>query len=211
MARDLPAAMDTTLASGGLRLIHLVSLALSQGTYRYALSPVDITFGGATYTATAGEFNEVQETTERQAPSLRLVLQNVDGVLGRLLDPRDSTGADQRGRRVTVTTITEADIADSTAKVEDTFFIDAVSLSRLAAVFVLGNPMAVGIKVPHFVTQPYFCPWAATAYRGPECGSTSLEKTCPGTLVACRQRFEPGEALRFGGFPGRAAWRRVVL
>lgn len=207
------AAMQTTLAGAALRLVRLVELRLVQATYRYALgSAATVSFGGQSYSPTAGAYNEWRETTERRGPSFDLRLQNLDGVLGALCDPTVSTGRDQRGRRVVIRTVTEADIADADAVLTDTFFVNAVAVTRVLVSFALGNSPAQMVSVPSFVTQPYLCVWARTAYKGAECGSRSSEASCGGTLSDCRKRFGPREALRFGGFPlGRAASRRVTL
>lgn len=207
------AAMQTTLAGDKVRLINLVELRLVQGTYYYAIgSAASVSFGGLTYTPTAGAYGERRETTERRGPAFDLRLQNLDGVLGALCDPTVSTGRDQRGRRAIIRTVTEADILDATALIEDAFFINGASVTRLLVSFALGNAPAQMVMVPSFITQPYLCPWAATAYKGQECGSRSSLTTCGGTLPDCRARFGPGEALRTGAFPlGRSQYRRPPL
>src|SRR6185503_7868700 len=48
-----------------------------------------------TFAPTAGSFGEIQESAERQMPSLQLILQNADGVLGPLCHP-DAGGEDLR-------------------------------------------------------------------------------------------------------------------
>ena len=196
--------MTTALAADAVRLLHLVTLSLSQGTYRYAISGVDVTFGGNTYTATAGAFSQLEETTQRGAPSVRLVLQNADGVLGALCDPLVG-GVDQRGKRVTIEAVEETTIADSTAVVTDTLLISHYRMLRDAIEFTLGSPMAVAVQVPYLVAGPTRCPWP---YKGAECGSVSALTTCGKTLTDCKARFPAGEALRFGGAMGRTRARR---
>ena len=203
--RSPAAAMQTALAGDGVRLIFLIEIVLSQGTYRYAIAATDITFGGSTYTATAGFWSEVEESADIAAPRFRLTLQNLDGVLGALLDGLMATGADGRGRRLTVKTIEEGTIADSTAVLSDTFLISDYRLDRERVVLTLGTAGYLMALVPNRTIGSVRCPWV---YKGAECGSVSTEKTCAKTLEDCKARFPAGAALRFGGQMGRAQSRR---
>lgn len=204
MARDLPTGMDTALAASTLRLIPLVEMVLSQGTYRYALAATDVTFGGSTYTATAGAFSELAETTDRGAPTFRLVLQNADGVLGTLVDGLGS-GADARGKRITIRTIEEGQVGDATAVVSDTFLVSDCRCTRETVSFSLGSPMAVTVEAPYRTLGSPRCPWV---YKSLECGSVSTEAKCGKAIADCKARFSADEALRFGGNPGRTRNRR---
>lgn len=196
--------MQTALAAGGLRIIRLVELSLSQGTYRYAFAPVDVSFGGSTYTATSGAVSDAEESADGSAPQFRIVLQNVDGVIGALVDGL-LTGADARGKRVTVRTVEESQIADSSAVITDTYLISDYRLTREAVILSVGSPMAAAVLVPHRILGSTRCPWV---YKGPECGSQSTEKTCGKTLSDCRARFPADAFLRFGGYIGRSKSRR---
>lgn len=204
MARALPTAMDTALAADSLRLIYLIEMALTQGTYRYALAATSITFDGAVYLATAGGFSEMAETTDRGAASFRLTLQNADGVLGPLLDGLGS-GADARGKRITLRAIEETTIADATAVVTDVFAISDYRILRDAVAFSIGSPMATAVEAPHRTLGATRCPWV---YRSAECGSLAAPSTCGKTIKDCQARFDKGEALRFGGTPARVRSRR---
>lgn len=203
--RSPAAAMQTALAGDGVRLIFLIEIVLSQGTYRYAISPVDITFSGSTYSATAGFWSEREQPSDGAVPQFRLTLQNIDGVLGSLLDGLVATGADARGRRITIRTIEEGTIADSTAVIARTFLISDCRLDRERVVLTIGAPAYLMTQVPERTIGSVRCPWV---YKGSECGSVSTEKSCGKTLEDCKARFPAGAALRFGGKMGRAQSRR---
>lgn len=205
--RDVPAGMEATLAADKLRLIVLIEAHWAQATAYYALNHVAVSFGGRTYSAAAGAYSEIQESARREAPTFRLVLQNLDGVIGALVDPHTG-GEDQRGRRVVVRQVTEADIADATAVIEDTFVIDAYSCDRSTATFKMGSPRATDLKIPFRRIQAASCPWP---YKGAECGSVSTLATCDKSRGDCRARFPTGAALRWGGHLVGSSTRRIFV
>lgn len=206
--RSPASAFQTAIQGDQWRPIWLLELRLSTGTLRYAINPVDVTFNALTYTAVPASVGAIQESAERQAPQVRVRLQNVDGVLGPLVDALNASGADPRTLRAVVTMVEASNLADATAKIEDTLVIDSVTISREAVEFILGSPFATGILVPLRAAGSYTCPWE---YKGAHCGSESPEKSCGKTLADCRLRFPKGDALRFGGLPGRVTTRRTVL
>jgi phage-related protein len=199
--------MATTLAGDSLRIIRLVELQLEQATYRYAFGPNDVTWSSLTWTATAGAHTDAQESAQREAPTLRLSMQNLDGVLGKLVDPLVG-GKDPRGRRVVIREVTEADIADASSVRSTTYVIDSVQCGRTAVVFQLGSPYALVVMVPSRTVGSVRCQWV---YRDRYCGSTSTLKECGKTLADCKMRFGTGEALRFSPGLARTRSRRVFF
>lgn len=205
--RTATEAMQDTLAGDSLRLIRLIEMALEQGTYRYGLNiPYAITWNGLTWNPMPGQYGEIQESAERQAPQFALTLQNLDGVLGRLFDPLVG-GKDPRGRRVTLREITEADAADADAVLSDTFVIESWSATRAQVALRLGAPWATEILVPSRRMGGLRCSFI---YKGPDCGSLSAESACPKTPGACAVR-NTGRPLPFSNPPTRTRPRRAFF
>ena len=95
--RSKNAAFLALLQGDQLDLVALVEIArASASPLRYALDTEARVWNGLTFTPTAGAFGEIQESAEREVPSLQLVLQNADGVLGPLCFP-EAGGEDLRG------------------------------------------------------------------------------------------------------------------
>lgn len=177
--------------------------------HRFALWPQDVSHLGETWTATGGGFTERQESTQREAPALRLILQNVDGSLGALVDGLRSGGRDARRRRITLHETLPDFLGQSEATISDVFFSENYRINDAAVAFEIGNPMAVSLIVPDRTVNPYGCRWR---YGSEECGvlpgvsSTYLK--CARTRDDCRLR-NPSGPLPYGAFPS-VNTRRVV-
>lgn len=210
--RSLAAGYLALLTSDALDLVVLVEIqrAGTAAPLRYAIDTEDRTWNGETWTSTSGAFGEVQESAEREIPSLQMVLQNADGVLGPLVHP-GSGGEDLRGRRCIVRQADRRllDGPDPSALVvEWTFFVNAYSfVGREAVAFELGVFPAEVRDVPDRTLQGLRCRWI---YKGPHCGYAGTLPTCARTVDACRQRFGE-EPIRFGGFPTSADARALQV
>lgn len=194
-----------------LDLVTLVEIPVSADvTLRYAIDTQDRTWNGSTWTATSGGFGELQESAEREIPAMRLILQNVDGVLGPLLHPKTG-GTDIRGRRVTLYTLDRRLLDAATpvdAAIEVALFVnDVVWVDRQAVALELGVFPAESIRVPDRTLQGLRCRWI---YRGTHCGYVGDLDTCDRTREDCRRHF-PDEPLRFGGFPSAADARTLTV
>lgn len=205
-ARD--ATLLSLLQSDQLDATLLVQIALASSTLRLALDTADRTWNGQTWTATAGAVTEIQESGEREVPSLQLILQNLDGVIGAALDPA-SGGEDVRRRRVTIYQCDRRRLTGAAAAslvIEWEFIASSAQwLGREAVAIELGVFPASEVLVPDRTLQGLRCRWR---YRGEHCGATSDLPDCERTVAACRLRF-PNEALRFGGFPTSADARAL--
>jgi phage-related protein len=202
--RTPAAAGASALAARELRLIVLVEIVFSSEiTYRYALADTDITYNGALWYKTRGGFTDIQESTQREAPTLRLLLQNIDGTLGALVDGIRS-GADLRRKRITIHEVEASVVGTANAGISTTFVVEDYRITGDAVALSIGTAMAVTIKVPSRTTQPYTCDWR---YGSQECGVipgvTSAFTTCARTLADCRARNP--STVPFGGFPSVTA------
>jgi len=206
--RSKNTAFLALLQGEALDLVALVEIATSEDPLRYAIDTEARVWSGLTFTATSGFFGEIQESAERQIPSLQLVLQNADGVLGPLCHP-DTGGEDLRGRRVTIRQASRAMLTGATPNdlvIEWVLFINSYSfVGREAVAFDLGVFPAESIRVPDRTCQGLRCRWL---YKGAHCGYVGDLATCDKTLDDCRRHFAD-EPLRFGGFPTAADARAL--
>ena len=207
--RSKNAAFLALLQGDQLDLVALVEITRASGApLRYALDTEARVWNGLTFEPTAGSFGEIQESAEREIPSLQMVLQNADGVLGPLCHP-GTGGEDLRGRRVTIRQAARSMLTGTTPAdlvIEWVLFVNAYSwIGREAVAFDLGVFPAEAIRVPDRTLQGLRCRWI---YKGVHCGYVGDLATCDKTREDCRRHFED-EPLRFGGFPTAADARAL--
>lgn len=206
--RSKDATFLALMQSDQLDLVLLVEIETAGDPLRYAIDTEARTWNGVTWSPTAGGLAEIQESAEREVPSLQLVLQNMDGVLGPLAHP-DAGGEDLRGRRVTIRQANRGMLTGGTAAdlvIEWTFFVNAYSwIGRSAVAFDLGVFPAEDVQVPERSLQGIRCRWI---YQGAHCGDSSGLPTCARTVADCRRHFGD-DPLRFGGFPTAADARAL--
>jgi len=206
--RQKNAAFLALLQGDELDLVALIEIQRTTTPLRFALDTAPQVWNALTFEPTSGAFGEIQESAEREVPSLQLVLQNADGALGPLCLP-DAGGEDLRGRRVTVRQASRALLAGASPEdlvIEWTFFVNAYSfIAREAVAFDLGVFPAEEIRVPDRTLQGLRCRWI---YKGAHCGYVGDLPTCDKTREDCRRHFED-EPLRFGGFPTSADARAL--
>ena len=210
--RTLAADFLALLTSDALDLVVLVEIqrAGAAAPLRYAIDTEPRTWNGLAFAATSGAFGEVQESAEREIPSLQKAPERVDRVLGPLAHP-GSGGEDLRGRRCIVR---QADrrlldgASPSALVIEWTFFVNAYSfVGREAVAFELGVFPAEVRDVPDRTLQGLRCRWI---YKGTHCGYAGSLPSCAKTIDACRQHFGE-EPIRFGGFPTSADARALQV
>jgi len=202
----------TLLQGDQLDLVSLVEIQTSGTPLRYALDTEPRVWNSLTFAATSGSFGEIQESAEREVPSLQLVLQNVDGVLGPIVHPH-AGGEDLRGRRVSIYQAARALLSETPALahvIDWTFFVNSYQwVGREAVAFDLTIFPASSIRIPDRTLQGIRCRWVRH-YKGKHCGYTGDLPTCEGTVQDCMAHFSgEGEAIRFGGFPSSADGRAL--
>lgn len=208
--RTLSSAARAAFEAATSGRVYLVEIPLGIATMRYALWPFAVSHLGETWSPTAASFEDRQESTQREAPQLRLILQNVDGVLGALVDGLRS-GADARRRRITIHETLPDFLGEDDATISDTFLSEDYRINGEAVAFEIGSAMAVGLLVPDRTTNPYGCRWR---YGSEECGVipgvSSSFLTCGRNREDCRLR-NPTGPLPYGGFPSVNVRRTLGL
>lgn len=171
----------------------------------FAIDTQPHTWNSKTFAATSGFVGQLQESAEREVPTLQIVLQNADGVIGPLAYTA-TDGVDFRGRRVIVREAARSLLTGANPEsrvIEWVFFVNASAwLSRAAIAFDVGVFPAEQIRVPWRNCQGLRCRWVQN-YKGRHCGYAGDLATCEGTVEDCARHF-PDEPLRFGGFPTSA-------
>jgi hypothetical protein len=215
--RTLEASFAARMASKDFAPIRLLELLVPQGTLRYALYATGITFGGKSFVATSGAWTEQQESLSPEAPTPSVILQNVDEVVGPILDLLTS-GKDPRGSkaRLLLTDATAAAVSPTVdgTWLEETYFIEGCQVIEeppRAVSLVLGVWAAVAVKVPWRLVGVSLCPFI---YKGIHCGFTVLPdgsglSDCRKTIDECARHF-PGLPLRTGQFLSRDVLPRTV-
>lgn len=211
--RAIEAPFAALLAGDQLDSVLLVELQRTSGTVYYALDPEQRTWNGKTFEPSSGFLSEVMESTKREVPSLRLILQNADGVLGPKLYPGITGGEDLRGRRVVVRRADRTQLGSAPAAgyvIEFTFFVESVTwISRADVALDLGVFPAEAIQVPDRSLQGLRCRWR---YKGEHCGYVGTLPTCDFTFDGkngCVAHFG-ADPKRFGAFYARGLDLRAL-
>jgi phage-related protein len=190
-------------------LVALVEIETASAPLRYAIDPHPRTWNGKAFEPKAGAFSEIEESAERRIPSLRLALENADGVLGARVHPDVEGGEDLRGRRLHVWQVSRDFLGTAPPldfAIEWTFFVEGYSwVGREAVVLDLGVFPAEAVRVPDRTLQGLRCRWI---YKGESCGYLGTLATCDKTLADCKRHFAD-EPLRFGAFPTSADARAL--
>jgi hypothetical protein len=209
--RSKDATFLALLEGDALDLVVLVEIRRPKSaTLYYAIDTEQRTWNGHDFLPTAAALGEMKESAERQVPTLQLVMQNADGVLGPLVHA-PSGGEDLRGQRLIVRAASRTMLTGATPDdlvLEWSFFVNAYQwVGRQAVVFDLGVFPAESIRVPDRTMQGLRCRWLPN-YKGLHCGYVGELATCDGTVADCKNHFLD-DPLRFGGFPGSADARAL--
>ena len=201
--RDLLSQFIADLQKDKVSFLHLVEIRLRSGNVlRLALNPTAVSWNGSVWSPTSGFWGEVQESAERDAPTLHFLLQNMDGVLGPVFDP-NAGGADERGSRVILYRTLRSHLLTGNpgqSQILDALFLEDyqwVGTEHLALHLSLFP--ATMIQVPWRTLQGSVC---VVLYKGEHCGYAGPKATCDKSAFGpdgCKAHF-PDEPLRFGAF-----------
>ncbi len=167
---------------------------------RFAAYDTDITYGGLLYTRNAIKYDIITENNQGAIDTVRVSVANVSRMIQSYLEQYDL-----RGRKVTIKTVWANQLADATAFIEDTFYIDSYVANEQAAVFILTSKFDVlSIELPLRRFSRNHCGWR---FKGTECGYVGPETSCNKTTQRCK---ELANYKRFGGFPSIQANRMAL-
>lgn len=179
---------------------------------------------GATYTAMPIEVTGFEFTGKGKLPRPAMRIQNVDGLIGALVDTyHDLIGAKLTRKRTFKKYLDAVNFesgvnptADPTAAFPDDIFyvFRKVSHSKRAVELELASSFDIhGVKLPKRQIVQHLCLWQ---YRSAECSyaggavadaldvpTTDLVlDVCGKRVISCAMRFGSTAPLPFGGFPG---------
>lgn len=211
-----------------IELFILDTTALGGLVYRFhaGTNPLNgsVVWQGQTYSPMPIEAQGFEFTGSGKIPRPTLRVQNVDGLLGAVVDAyQDLLGALVTRKRTFLKYLDAVNFpggvnatADDTAGFPDDVYAIARKSSHTKTIieFELASSMDVhGVVVPRRQILQHLCTWA---YRSAECGYTGGavatvddEPTgsapldvCGKRVTSCQMRFGATADLPFGGFPG---------
>lgn len=206
--------VDATALGGTLSRFHAGTNALK----------ADVVWQGNTYPAMPIEVSGFEYSGKGKIPRPTMRVQNVDGLMGALVDTYDDMIGTVVTRKRTLARYLDAvnfpggvnPTADPTAVFPDDVYAvnRKVSHTKLAIEFELAANIDVqGVMLPRRVIVQHICTWG---YRSAECGyaggAVATSQDVPTTDIAldvcgkrptsCTLRFGANSPLPFGGFVG---------
>jgi len=176
---------------------------------------------GTVYQAFPLQHEGVEENIEGRIDEFQVTMGNVDRTVQAYLEQRDGL----RGRKVTVRLVFYNHLDDSSACIEDVFYVDSVSVGDRSATFRLTSKLDImRVELPRRRFSRNFCAWE---YKREGCWLSSdapgVDWEAPEGFVAedtnvddeCDKRIETcalhNNRARFGGFPSIPTGRTTFV
>lgn len=157
----------------------------------FAQWDIDIVFDGVTYTRFPISSDAISENNRGTVDTVTLKISNVSRLIQSYLEDFDL-----RGKKVTIRTVWADQLADTSAYIDDVFYIDSYTANQMDVQFVLTSKFDVlDIELPLRKYSRNYCQWK---FKGVECGYAGAEAACNKTKARCK---ELSNYQRFGGFP----------
>lgn len=217
-----------------IELFEVDATALGGTLYRFHAGTnqlrVSLVWDGDTYAPMPIEATGFEFTGQGKLPRPTLKMQNVDGVIGALVDAYDDLIGTTVTRKRTLAKYLDAvnfpggvnATADPTAAFPDDVYVvnRKVSHTKLAVEFELASSLDIhGVRLPRRQIVQHVCLWE---YRGAECGyaggavatsadvptGTLAEDACGKRVQSCKLRFGANAVLPYGGFVGAGVVQR---
>lgn len=152
----------------------------------------DVTFDGATYTRFPINLESVAENNQGTIDAVKVSVSNVSRLIQGYLETYDL-----RGKKVTIKTVWADQLDDTSAYIDDIFYIDAYTADQNVVQFTLTSKVDVlGVELPVRRYSRNYCSWK---FKSTECGYSGAETTCKKTKQDCKE--VKNNYARFGGFP----------
>lgn len=192
--RDINATFLSEKNKKENRPIHLYTIEDYDGSgsaLRFAEWSTDIVFGGQTYQKFPIKFVSISENNRGQIDTVQIVLANVSRLIQSYLEDFDFGG-----KKVTIRTVWENQLSDSSAYIDDIYYIDSYTADQDSVTFNLSGKLDIlDVQLPRRTYSRNFCGWR---FKSTECGYGGSETTCNKTKQRCKQLIN---FQRFGGFP----------
>ena len=161
----------------------------------------NIVFNDITYTKFPISINTISENNKAMIDSVNLTIANVSRVIQSYLESYDL-----RGKKVSIKTVWANQLADTSAYIEDVFYIDSYTADQDNVSFTLTTKFDVlDVELPLRRYSRNYCNWK---FKGTECGYAGSDTTCNKTKQDCKNN--KNNYSRFGGFPSIQS-NRILL
>ena len=173
--------------------IFLYTIYSYDGTNNLNLAEYDtnITFNSITYTRFPITHDFIGENTAGETEQIVVKVANVSRLIQSYLELYDF-----RGKKVVIKMVWANQLADTSACINHTFYIDSYTADENNVQFKLTSKFnVVDLKLPGRKYSRNYCSWK---FKSTECGYTSAESECNKTFARCQAL---NNRLRFGGFP----------
>lgn len=158
----------------------------------FAEYDTDITFNSILYSRFPITFDVISENNKGQIDAVTLTLCNVSRLIQSYLEDYDF-----RMKKVTIKTVWADQLADTSAYIDDVFYIDSYTADQDNVSFNLTSKFDVlQVELPLRRYSRNYCNWR---FKGTECGYAGPESTCNKTKQDCNDN--KNNYARFGGFP----------
>lgn len=164
------------------------------GTNLYlAEDSADVDFDGKTYSKFPITYEFIEERNSPDITPVEIRVSNVSRLIESYLQTYDL-----RGKKITITTVYRDQLADTDAKIVDTFFIDSWDSNQDVVIFICTSKLDIlHVKVPLRDYSRNHCPWKFKDVN--TCKYSGPESTCNKSLQQCRDDYS--NAINFGGMP----------
>lgn len=160
----------------------------------------DVVFDSITYTRFPIKHDFISSNTSGQIDTVQITLGNVSRLIQAYLE-----NYDLRGCKVKIKIVFANHLADASAMVQDTFYIDSYSANDQSVTFLLSSKFDVlDLELPGRKYMRNYCQWK---FKGTECKYAGSDTTCNHTIDDCRTK---SNVLNFGGFPSIPTQRIYV-
>lgn len=157
----------------------------------FAEYDADVTYAGVTYAKFPITHEYISENTQGEVDIVKITVSNVSRLIQSYLETYDL-----RGKKVYITMVWANQLADASAYLRDTYYIDSYSADEERVEFALSSKYDVlELELPARKYMRGYCSWK---FKSTECAYAGEETTCNKTLQRCKAL---SNELRFGGFP----------
>lgn len=173
--------------------IYLYTIYAYDGTNNLCLAEydADVTYDSVTYTRFPITHDFIGENSSGENEQVRVKISNVSRLIQGYLENYDI-----RAKKVTIKLVWANQLADATACINHTFYIDSYSADEKDVTLTLSSKYNVlDLRIPGRKYSRYYCTWK---FKGTECAYAGAETTCNKTFQKCRTL---SNQIRFGGFP----------
>lgn len=155
----------------------------------------DVVFNSITYTRFAIKHNFIKSNGNGQIDAIQVTLGNASRQIQAYLEAYDLHNV-----KVDITVVFSNLLADATAFVKETFYIESYTADDSNVTFNLSTKFDINeLELPNRRYMRTYCAWQ---FKGTECKYAGATATCNKTEAACKAMAGGSNIINYGGFPG---------